>query len=112
MISIESSKEEVANYFVKKFKIKEEAKNNIIKEDITADVLYDLDENDFKSIGIKLGPLTKIKNFLKENKDKFEEKQINEKITIISKPEEVSSFFERCLNFKGDIKNLDGKGLI
>ena len=112
MITVESSKEDVANYFSKKFSLKEEVKNNLLKEDISADVLYDLDENDFKQLGIKLGPLKKMKTFLKDNKDKFEEKKIEEKITAISKPEEVSSFFEKCLDFKGDLNNLDGKGLI
>ena len=111
-ISEESSKEDVANIFAKKCSIKEEQKNNIISEDISGDVLYDLDDNDFKKLNIKLGPLKKIKAFLKDNKDKFKEKKINEKITAISKPEEVSAFFEKCLNFKGELNNMDGKGLI
>ena len=111
-ISSESSKEDVANFFVTKFNIKEQEKNNIIKEDISGDVLKDLDDNDFKSLKIKLGPLKKIKTFIKENLDKFGEKQINEKITIKSSPKEVADFFENCLNFKGELNNLDGKGLI
>lgn len=66
----------------------------------------------FKSLGIQLGHLTKIKAFLKDNKDKFVEKIINEKITIKSKPNDVSDFFECCLDFKGELNNIDGKGLI
>lgn len=51
IINIDSSKEEVANFFEKKFKIKEDIKNNFIKEDISADILYDLDDKEFKSLG-------------------------------------------------------------
>ena len=112
LITVNSSKEEVADYFVKKFRIKEDAKNNFIKEEISGDILYDLDDKDFKKLGIGLGPLKKVQTFLKENKEKFGEKEITEKITIISKPEEVSDFFKNCLNFSGDLNNLDGKGLI
>lgn len=39
IINVNSSKEEVANYFVKKFNIKEEAKKNLIKEDISGDII-------------------------------------------------------------------------
>ena len=111
MISSKSSKEMIASFFVKTFKIKEEIKNNLLKEDISGDVLYDLDESDFKSLGIKSDDLIKIKKYLNENKDKFEEKQINEIITKDSKPAEVAEFLERNLNFNGKLNNLDGKGL-
>jgi len=111
-ITANSTKEEVSEYFAKKFRIKEEAKNNIIKEDISGDILKDLDDKDFKKLGIGLGPLKKINAFLKDNKDKIGEKEIKEKITIISSSEEVSNFFKNCLNFSGEINNLDGKGLI
>ena len=112
IINIDSSKEEVANFFEKKFKIKEDVKNNFIKEDISADILYDLDDKEFKSLGLKVGPLKNIKVFLQNNKDHFKEKEIKEKITIKSKPNEVSEFFEKCLNFRGELNNMDGKGLI
>ena len=39
IINIDSSKEEVANFLEKEFKIKEDVKNNFIKEDISGDVL-------------------------------------------------------------------------
>ena len=110
-ISAESTKEQIANYFLK-FKISEESKNNMIKEDISGDVLLDLKEEDYKSFGIKKGPILKINNFLKKNKEKFEPKEITEKITSKSNSESVKKFFEDCLNFKGDLKGLDGKGLI
>ena len=111
-INIESSKEDVADFFFKKFKFKEDIKNNLIKEDISGDVLYDLDDTDFKNLGLKLGPLKKMKTFLKDNQDKFKEKQITEKITSNSSCEQVESFFKNCLNFSGNLNNLNGKGLI
>ena len=111
-ITANSTKEEVSEYLAKKFRIKEGAKNNIIKEDISGDILNDLDDKDFKKLGIGLGPLKKIQAFLKDNKDKMGKKEIKEKITIISSSEEVSNFFKNCLNFSGEINNLDGKGLI
>ena len=111
-ITANSTKEEVSEYFAKKFRIKEEAKNNIIKEDISGDILKDLDDKDFKKLGIGLGPLKKIQAFLKDNKDKIGEKEIKEKITIISSSEEVSNFFKNCLNFSGELNDMDGKGLI
>ena len=111
-LSALSTKEEVANYFLKEFKISEEAKNNLIKEDISGDILLDITNADFKSFGIKPGPLLKIKKLLKDDEAKFKPKEIQEKITIKSKAEEVKSFFEKCLNYKQDLNNLDGKGLI
>lgn len=59
LINANSSKEEVADFFVKKFDIKEEVKNNLIKEDISGDILLDLDKNDFKKLGMGLGSLKK-----------------------------------------------------
>ena len=111
MISSNSSKEEVANFFVEKFKINEKEKQNLINEDICGDVLLDLEDKDFKSLKIRTGPNTKIKTFLRENQDKFKEKTISEKITSKSSKEEVANFFGRCLNYKGEL-NLDGKSLI
>ena len=108
-ISEQSTKEEVADFFIKHFKITEDNKNTLLKEDISGDVLYDID---FKSLGVKLGPLKKIQKFLNENKEKFKEIEIKEKITAISKPEEVKNFFENCLNFQKELNNFDGKGLI
>ena len=55
-ISADSTKEEVANYFLKECGIKEESKNNLLNQDISGDILLDLTDADFKSFGIKLGP--------------------------------------------------------
>ena len=107
-----STKEEVADFFVKKFKISEEIKNNFIKEDISGDVLYDILYSEFKSLGLKVGPLKKIQKFLRENKNNFKEKEIKEVITSNTKSKEVKNFFEKCINFKNKLENLDGKGLL
>ena len=89
-ISADSSKEEVANYFFKEFKISEESKNNFIKEDISGDVL--LDVTDFKIFGVKTGPLMKIKKFIKNNEEKLKpKKEFEEKITTKSSIEEVKA---------------------
>ena len=112
IINNNSSKEEVADFFVKEFNIKEEIKKNILKEDISGDVLHYLDKDDLKKLGFGLGTSKKILIFLKDNKDKFKEKKINIKITIKSTSKEVSDFFKNCLNFTGDLNKLNGKGLI
>ena len=111
-LSDESTKEEVAEYFAKNFKITEESKNNIIKEDISGDILLNLYDPDFKYLKMKLGQYKKIQKYLEQNKDNFKEKEIKEVITGKSNADEVKNFFERCLNFTGNLNNLDGKGLI
>ena len=112
MISEESSAEEVADYLSKNKKISDDVKKNFIKEGITGDILFDLSDNEFKLLGLKLGPIKKLRKFLDDNKDKFKEKEYKENITIISKPEEVKQFFDKCLNFKENLDNLDGKKLL
>ena len=111
-LSEQSTKEEVADFFVKNFKISEESKNNFIKEDISGDVLSSILDQEFKSLGLKIGPLKKVQKYLNENKQNFKEKEINEVITSNSNSEEVTKFFQKCLNFKQNLDNLDGKGLI
>ena len=112
-ISSSSTKEEVADYFQKEFKISEEVKNKLIEEDISGDILLDISIQEYKSFGIKPGSLVKIKNFLSKNEEKLKQQnEIKEKITIKSNAEEVKSFLERCLNFTKETNNLDGKGLI
>ena len=113
VISFNSSKEEVAIYFQKEFKISEEVKNKLISEDISGDILLDITAQEYKSFGIKSGSWVKIKNFLSKYEEKLKQKnEITEKITIKSNAEEVKSFLERCLNFKEETNNLDGKDLI
>ena len=111
-ISANSTKEEIANYFFNKFKIPEEAKSNLIKEDISGDILLEITEVDYNSLGIKKGPILKIKKFLKEKRENFEVKEIKEKITAKSNSEKVKIFFNKCLNYKGELNGLDGKALL
>ena len=107
-----STKEEVAEYLTTKCKLKEDIKKILLTEYITGDIISSLTVDDFKSIGIKLGPAKKIIKPIEENKSSFKPKEIKEKITSKSTAEEVKSFFERCLEFKEDLNSLDGKGLL
>ena len=63
-ISEESTKEEIAEFFLKTFKIPEKAKNNLIKEDISGDILQDLIDEDFEVLSIPLGKKLRIKKLL------------------------------------------------
>ena len=111
-ITANSSKEEVAEYLLKKLNLKEEVKNKIINEDISGDILYDLDDKDFKNLGIKVGPLKSLKTLLQDIKKSFGEKEIKEKINKNSTSEEVADFFKNSLNYTESTNNLDGTGLI
>ena len=112
MITAESSKEEVGDFVVTHLKLKAENKDIIIKEDISGDVLLDLEENDYKEIGNKVIQMRKIKAYLDQNKDKFGEKHFTEVISIYSDSNEVAEFFKKSLNFEGNLGNLDGKALL
>ena len=106
--------EEVADYFVENFKCKEETRELIIKEDISGDVLPYLQNEDFQSLKLNTARSKRIKEYLKDNKNNFEEKEIKEKITMDSSEEKVKLFLERYINFKSsnnDI-NLNGKSLL
>ena len=112
-ISATSTKEEIANYFQKNYYINEEAKNNIIKEDISGDILLDISDNEFKSLGIKLGQCKKVQRLLNIEKEKFILKEdIKEKITIKSATQEVKNFLKKYLNYDETSNTLDGKKLI
>ena len=112
-LNVNSTPEDVANFFYDNLKISNNIiKNNIINMHIQGDVLLDLTEDDFKSLGIKLGPKKKIQKYLELNKNNFKEKEIKEKITTSSNSEEIKIFFEKCLNFKGNLNNLNGNELI
>ena len=49
----------------------------------------------------------KITNYLKQFKDKYKEKTINEELSSISTKENIKTFFEVNLNFKGNLNNID-----
>ena len=112
MITSESTKEEVGNFVFKELKLKEDIKNALIKEEISGDILPDLTEEDYNALGIKTIQMRKIKKFLDQNQDKFGEKKYTEVISIYSEPKEVSEFFQKSLNFNGELNNLNGKGLL
>ena len=112
MITVDSSKEDVGNFVVTNLKLKEEIKNIIIKEDISGDVLLDLEDKDYKDIGIKVVQMRKIKTYVEQNKEKFGKKLFNEVITINSSPKEVAEFFSRSLNYNKNLNDLNGKSLL
>jgi len=113
MLSSDSTVEDVVKFFIEKGPISEEIQNKLRNEGISGEVLPLLTEDELKkTIGIKFGPVKKWINYLKENGDKFTEKEIKEIIMPNSKEEEVKSFFETCLNFKGPLENMDGQKLI
>ena len=104
-ISVKSTKEEIAQFFAKEFNISEKEVNNIIKENISGDILIYLKENEFKSLGIKVDELKKIQLYLKENRDKFIQKQINITVNDNSSFAEVKNFFEDLANKSDDDSN-------
>ena len=80
-ISLKSTCEEVANFFVKKFKIDTKLKDCLIKEGISGDMLLDLVK--YKNyFGFKPGTWNQIKKFLERNKDLFKSKIVYENISI------------------------------
>ncbi len=84
----------------------------MLKEDISGEILSDLNDKELKSLGLKSGLIIKLKKYISENKEKFEPKEIIEKISIFSKPQEISDFFQNCLNFKGNLNDMNGKYLL
>ena len=111
-ITFESTKEEVAEYFAKLCKFGDDVKKNFIENDISGEILLDLNDSDFKKLKAKLGHIKKIQKSIEENKEKLVKKEIKEVISIYSTSEQVAEFFEVSLNFKGDLQNLNGKELL
>ena len=111
-ITFESTKEEVAEYFAKLCKFGDDVKKNFIENDISGEILLDLNDSDFKKLKAKLGHIKKIQKIIEENKEKLVRKEIKEVISIYSTSEQVAEFFEMSLNFKGDLQNLNGEELL
>ena len=107
-----STKEDVVDYLSKKWKLKENVKNLLLSEFISGDILPSITEEDLENLGIKIGPKKNIMKTIEASKSQFKTKELTEKITAKSTKEEVKSFFERCLEFKGDLNSLDGNGLL
>ena len=105
----ESTKEELAEFFIIKFGLSEKIKENIINEDISGDILLYLKDNDFIKLGIKKGDIEKIEYYIRNNIYKFIEKEIEEKIDENSTVEDVDNFFKKIIGFNGKLNNIDGK---
>ena len=110
-ITSSSSPEEVAKCFAEKLKISQEVQENIIKQEISGDILLSLEDADLKSLGLKLGPMKKVKKYLSENKNDFIEKDIEIKIDINSTKAEVKEFLEKYIGMDEDY-DLNGKELL
>ena len=105
-ISADSTCEEVAEDLSINCKLKEDDKNKFIKEGISGDILYMLDNNNIKNdLKMKIGPEKRITKYLEENKDKFKPKEIKENIPI-KKEEEIKTFFEKFIGFKGNLDTI------
>ena len=113
-ISVNSSKEDISNFFLSHFDFPKNITDNIIKEDISGEILLDLDKNDYKLLGIKPGPKKRIEKYIKENKEKFTQipKSLKKIIDLNSNKTQVKQFFEEYLCFKGNINNIDGKAVL
>ena len=105
-IAADSTCEEVAEDLSINCKLKEDDKNKFIKEGISGDILYMLDNNNIKNdLKMKIGPEKRITKYLEENKDKFKPKEIKENIPI-KNDEEIKTFFEKFIGFKGNLDTI------
>ena len=67
--------------------------------------MLSLDISDYQEIGFTRGIGKKIKKYIEEHKDKFEPKEISEKIPIKNE-EEIKAFFETYIGFKGNLEGI------
>ena len=112
-ISINSTEEEVIEFFSTNYKITKQIKNNIIKESITGETLIYLEDDDYTFLGIEPDVKVKIKNYIEENKNQFIEEPINITLNNNSNINEVKNFCKEYLSFKGKLNNdLDGKKIL
>ena len=118
VLTANSSPEQVVEFFIQSYNIKKIDLILFIKEDISGDVLPYLNKQDFKDLGLKLGPRIKIEKFIIDNRDKLliNQDNINNKelnISIESNINSVKVFFENYLNFEDNNNNfnIDGKKL-
>ena len=109
-ITNKSTKEEVADFFKKRFRVPEDISNNFIKEYISGDILSYLTHDDFRYLGLKLAHIKRWYYYYEKNEDKFKDEEIKEEIFFNSSPEEVKKFLHSYLDFKEDFK-LDGEML-
>ena len=110
-ITSSSSSEEVSKFFTKKYNITKEVQENIIKQEISGDILLSLEDADFKSLGLKLGPMKKIKKYLSDNPNDFPEIKIEVKIDVNSTQDDVKDFLDKYIGINEDL-DLNGKELL
>ena len=119
-ITIESTKEDVAFFIFNKYKkdienIKD-IYNIIIKENISGEILLDLEKyNEYMSLGIQESLKEKLKKYLEDNKERFIRKPIEITIGFNSKNDEIKDFFKNYLSYEGqinNINNIDGKKML
>ena len=110
-ISKDSTPEEIVNHLSQILNIDEKNLNILIKENISGDILSLLESKDFKELGIETDLQKKIQEHINKNIEHFT--LINEdiKININSNENDVKIFFEKYLNFRNDIGNINGKNL-
>ena len=109
-ISSNSTCEEVAEALFKIFRLidkDKDFKEKLIGQGISGDILYNL--LDFiDSLDLKLGHNKKLKKYLEKNKEKFKPKEIDENISIKNE-EEIKTFFEKFIGFKGNLEGIKGE---
>ena len=106
-ISVDSTTEEIADFFEKEFKLTSEEKNKFINEGITGDVLLEI--GNFKEVlGIRFMPNKKIRDFINDHQIFFQPKEIDKNISIKNE-EEVKHFFENYIGFKGNLNGIKGE---
>ena len=66
-----SSKEEIASFFGQLFKLDAKQQQCLINHDISGDIIGDINDKEFREIGIKLGPSKLINKYLNDNKPDF-----------------------------------------
>ena len=112
-ISINSTKEDVSQFLFYNFRISEKAYENIIKENITGEILLYLEDDDYTFLEISPNVKEKIKEYLESNKKNLIVKSIKLPIKFDSNNIEVIDFFEKYLSFKGNLNvDINGKKLL
>ena len=112
-LSIKSTKEEVCQFFIENYKIKEKVKENIIKESINGEALLYLEDDDYTFLKISSEIKDKIKQYIKSNKKNFIINPIEITLKFDSNKEEALDFCEKFLSFKDNLNDdINGKKLL
>jgi len=112
-ITSNSTKEDVSQFFLDKYKITEKAKENIIKENITGETLTYLEDHDYTFLGISPDIKDKIKKYLESNKKNFKLEPIKFTLNLDSNKTEVIDFCKKYLSFEYNLNDdINGKKLL